>query len=97
MTYVSADAPCNAAFPRRADRTVSVNNTDESVKAAESRWGAKDITYKRYTNNSGHSVFQHNAKETHPLMETSSPAHCKHPRLVTQTLKQRHVRPVQSE
>ena len=36
-----------------------------ALKAA----GTTDITYKRYTNDSGHAVFQRNAEETHPLME----------------------------
>ena len=68
MTYVSADSPPMLLFHDESDRTVPIINSDGFVKALKNA-GAKDITYKRYTNNSGHGVFGRNAKETVPMME----------------------------
>ncbi|MCP4786786.1 MAG: prolyl oligopeptidase family serine peptidase [Fuerstiella sp.] len=68
MSYVSADSPPLLLFHDEADRTVPVVNSDDLVKALKAA-GARDITYKRYTNNSGHGVFGRNAKETLPMME----------------------------
>jgi acetyl esterase/lipase len=83
MTYVSADSPPMLLFHDESDRTVPDINSDDFVKALKNA-GARDITYKRYTNNSGHGVFSRNAKETVPMVEAlfartpvSSPAHAK--------------------
>ena len=68
MSYVSADVPPLLLFHEASDRVVDVSNSDdfvESLKAA----GAKDITYNRYTDGSGHGVFNANRKETHAEME----------------------------
>ena len=69
MTYVSADVPPMLLFHDESDRTVPVINSDGFVEALKNV-GARDITYKRYNNNSGHGVFGRNAKETVPMMET---------------------------
>lgn len=68
ITYVSKDAPPMLLIHDEADRTVPVRNADDFVKALQDA-GAKDVTYKRYTNKSGHGVFGRNAKETGPMME----------------------------
>jgi len=68
MTYVSADAPPFLLFHDEADKTVPVSHSDDFAKALKEA-GAKDVTYKRYTNNSGHGVFNRNSKETYPEME----------------------------
>ncbi len=68
MTYVSAVSPPMLLFHDQGDRTVPVANSDGFVEALK-KAGAKDITYKRYNNKSGHGVFGRNAKETTPLME----------------------------
>ena len=67
MTYVSLDAPPMLLFHDEADRTVPVINSDSLVKALKEA-GAEDITYKRYSNKSGHGVFRRNEKETVPMM-----------------------------
>ena len=68
MSYVTADAPPLLLFHEESDRTVPVSNSDDFVKALE-KAGAKDVTYKRYTDGSGHGVFMKNHEETGPLME----------------------------
>ncbi len=68
INYVSADAPPILLFHDESDGTVPIANGDEFVKALRDA-GAKDVTYKRYTNESGHGVFSRNAKETAPLMK----------------------------
>jgi acetyl esterase/lipase len=67
MSYVSADAPPFLLFHEASDRTVAVSNSDDFV-AALKKAGAKDISYRRYTDGSGHGVFARNAKETGPAM-----------------------------
>jgi hypothetical protein len=46
-----------------------VSNSDDFVKAMKEA-GAKDITYHRYDDGSGHGVFQKNIDKNGPLMET---------------------------
>ncbi|MGD2174818.1 MAG: alpha/beta hydrolase, partial [Candidatus Brocadiaceae bacterium] len=68
ITYVSADAPPMLLFHDTADKTVFVAQGDALVKALQEA-GAKDITYKRYENGSGHGVFGKNIEETGPARE----------------------------
>ena len=69
MTFVRPDAPPLLLFHEASDRTVNVSNSDELV-AALKKAGAKDVTYQRYTDGSGHGVFRTNLKETGPAMES---------------------------
>ncbi len=68
MSYVSAGAPPFLLFHEASDRTVNVSNSDNFVEALR-KAGAKDVTYRRFTDGSGHGVFTKNAKETGPEME----------------------------
>lgn len=68
MTYITPDAPPFLLVHEESDRTVPVSNSDEFVKAMKAA-GAKDITYLRYTDGSGHGVFGANKEETWPAME----------------------------
>ena len=67
MTYVSADAPPFLLFHEVSDRVVNVSNSDDLVAALRAA-GAEDVTYKRYTDDSGHGVFRANIEETGPEM-----------------------------
>jgi len=67
MSYIAKDVPPFLLFHEESDRTVPVSNSDDFV-AALKKAGAKNITYKRYTDGSGHGVFGKNAQETHPQM-----------------------------
>ncbi|HIF33496.1 MAG TPA: hypothetical protein EYQ75_17990 [Planctomycetaceae bacterium] len=78
MTYVSADSPPMLLFHDESDRTVPDIHSDDFVKALKNA-GARDITYKRYTNNSGHGVFSRNAKETAPMVEVFLLEHLERP------------------
>ncbi len=69
MSYVSAEAPPFLLFHEESDRTVNVSNSDDFVKALE-KAGAKDVTYRRYTDGTGHGVFSRNIQETGPAMES---------------------------
>jgi acetyl esterase/lipase len=68
MTFVTADAPPFLLFHEESDRTVDIGNSDDFVKALEEA-GATDVTYKRYTDGSGHGVFRKNIEETGAAME----------------------------
>ena len=68
MNYITADAPPFLLFHEQSDRTVQVSNSDDFVKAMKAV-GAEDIAYHRYTDGTGHGVFQKNISETGPLME----------------------------
>lgn len=68
MSYITRDAPPFLLVHEESDKTVPVSNSDDFVKAMKEA-GARDITYKRYTDGSGHGVFQRNIDETGPLME----------------------------
>lgn len=61
ITYVSADAPPFLLFHEASDRTVDVSHSDEFVKALKAA-GAKDVTYRRLTDGSGHGAFSKNRK-----------------------------------
>ncbi len=68
MTYVSADAPPFLLFHEASDNVVNVSDSDDFVRALKEA-GATDITYKRYTDGTGHGVFRANLEETEPEME----------------------------
>jgi len=68
ITYVSADAPAMLLIHDTADKTVFVAQGDALVKSLREA-GAKDITYMRYENGSGHGVFMKNIEETAPARE----------------------------
>lgn len=68
ITYVSADAPPFLLVHEESDRLVAVRQADEFVKALREA-GARDVTYMRYTDGSGHGVFAANIKETGPARE----------------------------
>ncbi len=68
ITYASADAPPFLLVHEESDRLVAVRQADEFVKALREA-GAKDVTYMRYTDGSGHGVFAANIKETGPARE----------------------------
>jgi len=68
MTYIAADAPPLLLVHEESDRTVAVSNSDDFVKALREA-GAKDVTYMRYTDGSGHGTFMANIKETGPARE----------------------------
>jgi acetyl esterase/lipase len=68
MSYVSADAPPMFLVHEESDPVVPVSQSDDFVKALK-EVGARDITYKRYNDGSGHGAFFRNMKETGPAME----------------------------
>jgi len=68
MTYVRADVPPIHILQEASDQKVPVVNTDDFVKALREA-GAKDVTYKRYTDGSGHGVFVKHIEETRPARE----------------------------
>lgn len=68
MTYVTADAPPLLLVHEESDRTVAVSNSDDFVKALRET-GAKDVTYMRYEDGSGHGTFMANINETGPARE----------------------------
>jgi acetyl esterase/lipase len=68
ITYVNADAPPFILVHDVSDPLVGIYQTDEFVKALKEA-GAKDVTYKRYDDGSGHAVFSKNSEETGPMME----------------------------
>jgi dipeptidyl aminopeptidase/acylaminoacyl peptidase len=51
-----------------SDPVVPVSQSDDFVKALK-EVGARDITYKRYSDGSGHGAFFRNMKETGPARE----------------------------
>ena len=65
MTYVSADTPPILLFHEASDRTVDVANSDDFAKALREA-GAKDVTYLRYEDGTGHGVFMKNIEKTGP-------------------------------
>ena len=68
MSYISADAPPFLLVHEESDRTVNVSNSDNFVKGLKEA-GAKDVTYIRLTDGSGHGTFQRNIKTTGPARE----------------------------
>ena len=67
-SYISADAPPMLFVHDNSDSTVPVWHSDEFVEALRDA-GAKDVTYMRYDNASGHGVFGRNIAETGPARE----------------------------
>jgi dipeptidyl aminopeptidase/acylaminoacyl peptidase len=68
VTYVNADAPPFLLFHEVSDGTVGVYQSDKLVEALKAA-GAKDISYERYEDGSGHGVFMKNINKTGPLRE----------------------------
>ncbi len=68
ISYVAADAPPFLLFHSTSDSTVNVRQSDDFVKALRQA-GAKDITYKRYEDQSGHGVFGKHIDETGPARQ----------------------------
>lgn len=68
MTYVNGDAPPFLLIHGDGDRTVGVHHSDNLVKALREA-GAKDVTYMRYSDGSGHGVFGAKIAETGPARE----------------------------
>ena len=68
MTYVSADVPPIMLFHEASDRTVGVYHSDKLVEALREA-GAKDISYIRLGDGTGHGVFQRNISFTEPARE----------------------------
>jgi acetyl esterase/lipase len=68
MTYVSADVPPFLLVHEESDKTVAVSNSDDFVKALQ-ELGAKDITYMRLEDGTGHGVFMQNIEKTGPARE----------------------------
>ena len=59
ITYVTKEAPPFLLFHEVSDRLVDIGHSDDFVKALKAA-GAKDVTYRRMTDGSGHAVFQKN-------------------------------------
>jgi len=68
MSYVTANAPPLLLVHEASDRTVAVSNSDDFIKALREA-GAKDVTYMRYEDGSGHGTFAANINETGPARE----------------------------
>ena len=68
MTYVSADVPPLYLIHGTEDQKAPVSYVDDFVKALREA-GAKDITYKRYDDGTGHGVFVKHIEETRPARE----------------------------
>jgi len=68
MSYVSVDGPPMFLVHEESDPVVPVSQSDDFVKALQ-EVGAKDISYKRYNDGSGHGAFFRNISETGPAME----------------------------
>jgi len=68
ITYISADAPPFLVIHEESDRTVGVYHSDNFVKALREA-GAKDVTYMRFEDGSGHGMFSRNIDQTAPARE----------------------------
>lgn len=68
MSYIAADVPPMLLVHEESDPVVPVNQSDDFVKALQAA-GAKDISYKRFNDGSGHGTFFRNIKETGSAME----------------------------
>lgn len=68
MNYITADAPPFLLFHEISDSTVAVSNSDDFVKAMKEA-GAKDITYHRWEDGTGHGVYGRNKEKTWPMTE----------------------------
>lgn len=68
MNYITVDSPPFLLFHEISDRTVPVSNSDDFVKAMKQA-GAKDITYHRWEDGTGHGVFGANKAKTWPMTE----------------------------
>lgn len=68
ITYVTADAPPFLLFHEISDSTVGVYQSDKLVEALKTA-GAKDVSYERYEDGTGHGVFSKNIDKTGPMRE----------------------------
>ena len=68
ITYVGAQAPPFLLVHEASDPVVGVYHSENFVKALREA-GAKDVTFKRYEDGSGHGAFGANIKQTGPARE----------------------------
>ena len=68
ISYVNAGAPPFLLFHEVSDATVGVYQSDKLAEALKAA-GAKEVLYERYTDGSGHGVFNKNIDKTGPLRE----------------------------
>ncbi|MHC4352425.1 MAG: alpha/beta hydrolase family protein, partial [Planctomycetota bacterium] len=68
MTYVSGDVPPLYFIHGTEDTKAPVRYLDKFVKALRQA-GAKDITYKRYDDGTGHGAYVKHIKEARPARE----------------------------
>ena len=68
MTYISADVPPIYLIHRASDQKAPVSYADDFVKALREA-GAKDITYKRYADGTGHGAYVKHIEEARPARE----------------------------
>jgi acetyl esterase/lipase len=68
ISYVGPDAPPMLLLHETHDPVVGVHNSDTLVSALE-RAGAKDVTYMRYEDGTGHTAFFDHPEETGPARE----------------------------
>jgi len=68
MTYISADVPPLYLIHGASDQKAPVSYVDDFVKALREA-GAKDITYKRYTDGTGHGAYVKHIEEARPARE----------------------------
>jgi dipeptidyl aminopeptidase/acylaminoacyl peptidase len=68
MSYISKDVPSLFLIHEASDTKVPVSDSDDFVEELRDA-GAKDITYIRYTDGTGHGVFVKHINETRPARE----------------------------
>ena len=68
MTYISADVPPLYLIHGTLDEKAPVSYVDDFVKALREA-GAKDITYKRYADGTGHGAYVKHIEEARPVRE----------------------------
>ena len=68
MTYISADVPPLYLIHGASDQKAPVSYVDDFVKALR-KAGAKDITYKRYADGTGHGAYVKHIEEARPARE----------------------------
>jgi hypothetical protein len=68
LTYISADVPPIYLVHGAADDKAPVSHVDDFVRALRAA-GAKDITYKRYADGTGHGAYVKHIEEARPARE----------------------------